>query len=99
MIVGFISQVGYVVDGDVLHVAIVAPGTQSCAPKFQLQLCPAKMRQQRLALAARMASAISSPTTSAPTGSEPEIDARIELVTGLRVPKGMFEMFLFAPTY
>jgi len=102
VIVGFVHQVGYVVDGDILHVAIVAPGTsQKKIPRFRMRLCPAKMHQQQLAMATRTRAPapIAPPAAAATPISEPEIeiDERIERVTGLRLPKGKFEMFVFTP--
>lgn len=93
MIVGFVGQVGFVVDGDVLHVAIVAQGHGKKVAKFQIELCPVKMRQQRLALAARRAAPAPAPRPI--PLSEPVIDERIARVTGLRLPSGKFEMFVF----
>lgn len=75
MIVGFVGQVGYVVDGDVLHVAIVAQGHGKKVARFSLPLCPQKMHQQRLALAARRAA----PAAIAPAADAtpiPEPDCR-----------------------
>ncbi|MCC7024667.1 MAG: hypothetical protein IT338_17700 [Thermomicrobiales bacterium] len=95
MIVGFVGQVGFVVDGDVLHVAIVAQGHGKKVAKFQIELCPVKMRQQRLALAARRAAPAPAPAPRSIPLPEPVIDERIARVTGLRLPAGKFEMFVF----
>lgn len=91
MIVGFVDQVGYIVDGDTLHIAIVSDGHGKKVAKFQITLCPAKMHQQRMAFAARHAA----PPPAPP--SPPEFDARIARVTGLHLPAGKFALFVFNP--
>jgi hypothetical protein len=79
-IVGRWNNLGYAVRGDVLTVAVLAPGNNGPKgpPRISLRLCPTKLHELR--------------RRSLPP---PAVDPIVEAVCGLKVPPGRYHVFLF----
>jgi hypothetical protein len=84
-LVGRWHNLGYAVRGDVLTVAVLAPGNNgpSGPPRISLRLCPLKLRDLRRAPA------------RPPALPPASVDPLVEAVCGLKVPPGQYHVFLF----